>query len=211
MKKLRLIGFLYLLTFLSCIDLSYFEIFTPYIKFNSPPNNSLFYSYQSVKIEIEFTPKKLRFINLYIDDSLFKTYIPDSGVNKINEELRFPLGRHRLDAWAFYISNDSIDSINSSVEFEVKDYAIDELIAPVDGETLMTSMPKFIWKGLESIEKYWIQIDTSSNFVNPLIEESTLTKSEYISSVYFQTNKYFWRVRVGKRLYPYFWGILVKN
>ncbi len=140
---------------------------------------------------------------MFIDEKYFKTYIPFPGDSIVKENIEFSAGKHKLTAYEFYAG---ADSIQCSIEFFVKDYVINELLSPISGETIMTK-PKFLWARIEDYEKYWIEVDTSLNFENPIISDSNINKTEYEPKISLETNRYFWRVRVRSYFYPYnSWG-----
>lgn len=82
------------------------------------------------------------------------------------------------DIWVF-----KIDTVPPSVP---------ELEAPLDESLLGFNSIELRWSSISGIEGYYLQVDTSATFSNPLVN-NYITENQY--TMIFDENTYYWRVR----------------
>ena len=69
------------------------------------------------------------------------------------------------------------------------------LLTPADSSFLSNDTPSFTWSGVSSAACYELQVGLSSNFTAPVIDQSSLTSTDYTPPLTLSPTTYFWRVR----------------
>lgn len=75
-----------------------------------------------------------------------------------------------------------------------------KLIAPLNNETQVALNGQLTWKLIDDADFYRIQIDTKPDFLNPLIDNSTLTIPTFDYQNLSPNHTYYWRVRYTKNI-----------
>ncbi len=100
--------------------------------------------------------------------------------------------------------------------YYIDDIAINEyigaptLVAPLKGATGLDIPVTFSWTSILGAFRYQIQISTDSLFSTLIINDSTLTKTQYIASTLKPNTTYYWRVRAMDSLYTGPWSSVYK-
>ena len=79
--------------------------------------------------------------------------------------------------------------------FEDLGVNVPSLISPANKATISNSIPNFDWSDVEAAISYEIQVDNSSNFISPELQQDTLTNSDYSATHPLMDGQYYWRVR----------------
>ncbi len=69
------------------------------------------------------------------------------------------------------------------------------LISPADGSTITDDTPYFDWSSVSVASYYELEVDNSSSFSSPAIDQDSLTSSDYTPSSSLSDDTYYWRVR----------------
>jgi hypothetical protein len=100
--------------------------------------------------------------------------------------------------------------------YYIDDIAINEyigaptLVAPLNGATGLDIPVTFSWTSILGAFRYQIQISTDSLFSTLIVNDSTLTKTQYIASTLKPNTTYYWRVRAMDSLYTGPWSSVYK-
>ena len=70
-------------------------------------------------------------------------------------------------------------------------------ISPANSSSIYDSLQTFVWHSAPGAVRYHIQIDNSSNFDSPLINNSNVTDTTYASSVGIPSGTYYWHIRAN--------------
>ncbi|MFO7891378.1 MAG: FISUMP domain-containing protein [bacterium] len=69
------------------------------------------------------------------------------------------------------------------------------LSSPSDGSTITDNTPTFDWVSVSNASYYELEVDNSSYFSSPEINQTSLTSSGYTASSSLSDDTYYWRVR----------------
>jgi hypothetical protein len=100
--------------------------------------------------------------------------------------------------------------------YYIDDIAINEyigaptLVAPLNRATGLDIPVTFSWTSILGAFRYQIQISTDSLFSTLIVNDSTLTKTQYIASTLKPNTTYYWRVRAMDSLYTGPWSSVYK-
>ena len=70
------------------------------------------------------------------------------------------------------------------------------LSSPSNGSTITDNTPYFDWSDVNDASVYELEVDNSSSFSNPEIDQSNLTSSDYTATSALSDDTYYWRLRV---------------
>ncbi len=82
--------------------------------------------------------------------------------------------------------------------FNTEPLASPGLVSPIDNLTGSSRSVEFDWTTLAGVESYELQVSTSENFTNQVLEKVGVTESNYSLSELMFSTIYYWRVRAEK-------------
>ncbi|GEM_PF-567116 len=101
--------------------------------------------------------------------------------------------------WRVQATSDGISDNWSSIwDFETKapDVPAVTLSEPSDGATGLSTSPTLSWESLSGIGEYQLQVSTSSDFSNPIVDNSVTGTSQALSGL-SNGQQYYWRVQAN--------------
>jgi hypothetical protein len=69
------------------------------------------------------------------------------------------------------------------------------LISPLNGSTIVDNIPTFDWSDVNGAVTYELEVDNSSSFINPNINQTNLISSTYTPTGSLSDGTWYWRVR----------------
>jgi len=69
------------------------------------------------------------------------------------------------------------------------------LLSPLNGAVAQPIDLRFSWEPIQGVDRYHLQLSTENNFVNQIIDDSTVTATAYDVTDLDSSTVYFWRVR----------------
>ncbi|MBK7986616.1 MAG: hypothetical protein IPK11_06830 [Ignavibacteria bacterium] len=99
--------------------------------------------------------------------------------------------------WRVRGLNEFGEGIWSDVRTFISVVGTASLIAPETNAQNVQRNPLFRWQNVEEATKYHLQVSSSFSFVTIDFQDSTLSGTQYQSSILDADKQYFWRVRAG--------------
>ena len=96
--------------------------------------------------------------------------------------------RYGEDSWKTWSSE-------WSFKINVQDLPIPSLSIPSNGSKLDDNTPYFDWSDVSDVSVYELEVDNSSSFVSPEIDQNNLNFSDYTAISMLLEGTYFWHVR----------------
>ena len=160
------------------------------------------YAYYTVDVSVDGGYSWYNLLSTGVGGSFDWRKVDVSLLNYKGKNVLIRIGvRHAGDSFSTYYIDDI--SINEYIEAP-------KLVMPSNGATDLDIPVNLSWTSVLGAIKYQIQISTDSLFSNIIIDDSTLTKTQYTASTLKQNMTYYWRVRAMDSLYSGPWSSVYK-